>query len=168
LLGNKGDFARFVPILALIHEHNADPDMRPYKEPISEEQRDHLLAGVAEAVTGTYRYFAAHRQRAHRVGKTTSLAQRKQGKDREERPLLLRVREEAQEVLRKRQGELTQLNKERQSRNLRLAGEAVAGQGEAVQGAEDGGGDLVGLEEELGEGLKLLAGDRFDGGEDLV
>ena len=28
-----------------------------------------------------------------------------------------------------------------------LAGQAVAGEGEAVDGAEDGGGDLVGLEE---------------------
>src|SRR2546428_1123801 len=47
-------------------------------------------------------------------------------------------------------------------------GEAGAVEGEAVEGAEDGDGDLAGLEILAGEGLELLAGDGFDSGEDFV
>src|SRR5258708_24318020 len=49
-----------------------------------------------------------------------------------------------------------------------LAGEAVAGEGEAVQIAEDGDGDPVGEEEFAGNGLQPLAGDLFDRNEELV
>jgi uncharacterized protein len=64
LTGNEDGFARFIPIMALIHEHDPDPEMRPYKESMTEDQREHLLAGVAAMVTAMYRYFAPHRQRA--------------------------------------------------------------------------------------------------------
>jgi uncharacterized protein len=69
LLDDEDDFARFIPILALVHEHDPDPNMRPQKEPVTEDQREHLLAGVAEAVTDMYRYFAPHRQRAAEVAR---------------------------------------------------------------------------------------------------
>src|SRR5260370_39566121 len=49
-----------------------------------------------------------------------------------------------------------------------LAGQAGAVEGEAVEGAEDGDGDLFGAEELAGEGLDLFAGDGVDGGEDFV
>jgi hypothetical protein len=49
-----------------------------------------------------------------------------------------------------------------------LAGEASAVELEAVGGAEDGYGDFFGLEELVGEGLELVAGDRVNGGEDFV
>src|SRR5258708_22779104 len=48
-----------------------------------------------------------------------------------------------------------------------LAGQAGAVEGEAVEGAEDGDGDLFGAEEFLGEGVGVIGGDGFDGGEDL-
>jgi len=51
---------------------------------------------------------------------------------------------------------------------LKSAGEAIAGEGETVDGAEDGGGDLVGLEETASERLNIFAGDGVDGGEDFV
>jgi len=53
-----------VPILALFHEHDPDPEMRPYKEPVSAELRDELIVGAAAAVTILYKYFAPHRRRA--------------------------------------------------------------------------------------------------------
>jgi uncharacterized protein len=51
-----------VPILALANEHHADPEMRPYKEPMSAERRERLLIGMAAAVPRIYRYFASHRR----------------------------------------------------------------------------------------------------------
>jgi uncharacterized protein len=49
------------PIFALADEHNADPEMRPYKKAISTEEREKLIVGAAAAVTGIYRYFEARR-----------------------------------------------------------------------------------------------------------
>jgi uncharacterized protein len=46
-----------VPILALAHEHDPDPEMRPYKEPITAEAREKLIVGAAAGVMGIYRYF---------------------------------------------------------------------------------------------------------------
>jgi uncharacterized protein len=50
-----------VPILALAHEHHPDPEMRPYKEPISTEMRERLIAGAAAGVMAIYHYFEAER-----------------------------------------------------------------------------------------------------------
>src|SRR5260221_14351075 len=47
-------------------------------------------------------------------------------------------------------------------------GEAIAVEGEAVEGAEDGGGNLFGAEKFLGERLDVFAGDGFDGGKNFV
>src|SRR5208283_5062898 len=52
-----------IPILVLFHEHDPDPEMRPYEEPMSAERREELIVGVAAAVTILYRYFAPHRRR---------------------------------------------------------------------------------------------------------
>jgi len=52
----------FVPIFALAHEEDPDPEMRPYKERMTEEQREKLLAGVSVCVTEIYKYFAPHRR----------------------------------------------------------------------------------------------------------
>ena len=43
-----------VPILALAHEHHPDPEMRPYKEPISAEMRERLIIGAAAGVMVIY------------------------------------------------------------------------------------------------------------------
>ena len=50
-----------MPILALAHEHDPDPEMRSYKEPITVDARERLIAGAAAGVTGIYRYFQARR-----------------------------------------------------------------------------------------------------------
>ena len=61
LLNDAGHAGALLPILALAHEHDPDPEMRPYKEPIAAERREQLIVGAAAGVTGIYRYFAARR-----------------------------------------------------------------------------------------------------------
>ena len=61
LLGDEENGGWLVPILALAHENDTDPDTRSYKEPISAEQREKLIVGAAAGVTGIYRYFEAQR-----------------------------------------------------------------------------------------------------------
>jgi uncharacterized protein len=51
-----------IPILALAHENDPDPEMRPYKEPISAERREKLLVGVAAGVMNIYKYFRTGRK----------------------------------------------------------------------------------------------------------
>jgi len=53
-----------LPILILFDEHDPDPEMRPYKEPVSTELREKLIVGAAVAVRMIYEYFAPHRRMA--------------------------------------------------------------------------------------------------------
>jgi uncharacterized protein len=52
-----------VPILALAHEDDSDPEMRPYKGSMSPERREQLIASVCTGVPAIYRYFVL----GHRV-----------------------------------------------------------------------------------------------------
>ena len=61
LLSDEQHGGLLVPIFALAHEHDPDPEMRPYKEAISAEKREKLIVGAAAGVTGIYRYFKALR-----------------------------------------------------------------------------------------------------------
>jgi uncharacterized protein len=56
-----------VPILALANEHDPDPDMRPYKEPMDAERREELVVGIAACVPRIYRYFLSRRRLASRA-----------------------------------------------------------------------------------------------------
>jgi len=60
LLNDDDHGGSLVPILALAHEHDPDPEMRPYKEPISAERREKLLIGLAAGVMNIYKYFRSH------------------------------------------------------------------------------------------------------------
>lgn len=53
-----------VAILALLHEHDPDPGMRPYDDPVTPEQREALIAGVIDGPLSLYRAFAPERRRA--------------------------------------------------------------------------------------------------------
>jgi uncharacterized protein len=61
LLSDEQHGGLLEPIFTLAHEHHPDPEMRPYKEAISAEQRERLIVGAAAGVTGIYRYFEAQR-----------------------------------------------------------------------------------------------------------
>jgi uncharacterized protein len=67
LFDDKNRAGSLVPILALAHEHHPDPEMRPYKEPMTLERREQLIVGMAAAVPAIYRYFAAHRRTGARA-----------------------------------------------------------------------------------------------------
>jgi uncharacterized protein len=56
-----------VPILVLAHEHNPDPKMRPYQEPIDAERREELIVRIAAGVTAIYRYFEPRRRMLARL-----------------------------------------------------------------------------------------------------
>jgi uncharacterized protein len=61
LLADEQHGGLLVPIFALAHEHHPDPEVRPYKEAISAQQRERLIVGAAAGVIGIYRYFKAQR-----------------------------------------------------------------------------------------------------------
>jgi uncharacterized protein len=76
LLDDEKHGGWIVPILALAHEHDSDPEMRPYKEPVSAEMREKLIVGVGAAagVNGIYRYFKSQGLREeHPLGDITTL-----------------------------------------------------------------------------------------------
>ncbi len=62
LLDNEDHGGWLVPILALAHEHDPDPTMRPYQEPVDADRREQLIAGAAAGVMGIYRYFEPQRR----------------------------------------------------------------------------------------------------------
>jgi uncharacterized protein len=61
LLDDEDEGGSLVPIFALANEHNPDPKMRPYKDPISTELRETLIASAAAGTTRIYRYFKTQR-----------------------------------------------------------------------------------------------------------
>ena len=67
LLDDEEHGGLLVPILALAHEHDPDPAMRPYKDPMDLERREQLIVGVAASVSAIYRYFAARRRVSSRA-----------------------------------------------------------------------------------------------------
>ena len=62
LIDDEDQGGAAVCILALANEHNPDPNLRPYKEPISTEQREKLLIGLSASVMRIFQYFANHRE----------------------------------------------------------------------------------------------------------
>jgi uncharacterized protein len=62
LMSDEEHGGALIPILALANEHDPDPEMRPYKEPMNAERREQLIIGVAASVPAIYRYFASRRR----------------------------------------------------------------------------------------------------------
>lgn len=50
----------FVPLFALAHEHDPDPELRP--NPIGDDQRDLMLATISASLSFVFKYFAQHRR----------------------------------------------------------------------------------------------------------
>ena len=61
LLEDEDHRGSLVAIFALANENNPDPEMRTYKDPISADLRETLIAGAAAGMTQIYRYFKAQR-----------------------------------------------------------------------------------------------------------
>jgi uncharacterized protein len=50
-----------IPIMALAYENHPDPEMRPFKEPIDDEQRQELMISSAAGVMQMHAYFLSQR-----------------------------------------------------------------------------------------------------------
>lgn len=61
LFHDDNKFGMMIPILALNHEHDPNPEMRSYAETVSAELREKLLAGVSASVMAIHRHFAPAR-----------------------------------------------------------------------------------------------------------
>src|SRR5512134_1150701 len=62
LLEDEGCAGILIPIFALACEHSPDPELRPFEEPVDEEQRELLLSGIGGAARLLYEYFAPVRE----------------------------------------------------------------------------------------------------------
>jgi uncharacterized protein len=65
-----------VPIFALAHEHDPDPEMRPYDKPIDAEAREKLVVGVAASVMMIYKFFEPQRLSATHFDRAATTARR--------------------------------------------------------------------------------------------
>jgi uncharacterized protein len=57
LLDDDENGGALVPIFALAREHDPDPEMRSYQEPVSGALREKLIVGIAAGVMRIFRYF---------------------------------------------------------------------------------------------------------------
>jgi uncharacterized protein len=69
-----------VPILALAHEHDPDPTLRPYKEPMDAQRREQLVMGIAVCVPNIYRYFLSRRRSSTRAERDAGTHRRSSAK----------------------------------------------------------------------------------------
>jgi len=76
LLDDENHAGALVPIFALAHELDPDPEMRPYKEPIDAELREKLIVGAAAGVMAIYDYFEVERLRSARQHGATATFRR--------------------------------------------------------------------------------------------
>ena len=61
LMNDEDHGGSLIPILALAHEHDPDPALRSYKEPVNAELRETLIVGATAGVVEIYHYFEAER-----------------------------------------------------------------------------------------------------------
>ena len=61
LIHDEDHGGSLIPIFILVHEHDPDPELRPYPEPISAERRETLIVHLAAGVMYIYKYFAVER-----------------------------------------------------------------------------------------------------------
>ena len=57
LLDEEDHGGSLLAIFALANEHNPDPELRPYKDPITANNRETLIAAAAAGTMQIYRYF---------------------------------------------------------------------------------------------------------------
>ncbi len=75
-------FAMLLPVLALAHEHDPDPEMRTWKTPPSDELRENAVIGLSVAAQKLYDYFRGRGAQRPRAGRSvTRSAQPKIGRN---------------------------------------------------------------------------------------
>jgi len=84
LLDSEEKGGLLATILALAYEHDPDPKLRSFKEPITDEKREELLDYLLASVMGIYEYFKPHRiqnARSRRKEKTARRGAPKVGRN---------------------------------------------------------------------------------------
>jgi uncharacterized protein len=66
IFADDDKFAMLMPIFALAHENDPDPEMRSWKTPPDRELRGRLIVGLSVAAQKIYDYFRTHRAREAR------------------------------------------------------------------------------------------------------
>jgi uncharacterized protein len=66
LIADEEHYGCLVAVMALYHEHDEDPELRP--GPISPEQREEILVQMAAGIVRAYRYFRSNQPSAGRAG----------------------------------------------------------------------------------------------------
>lgn len=61
IIEDENEGGAMVPIWALAYEHHDDPEMRPFDEPVTDDQREELVIGAAAGVMRMHRYFLKQR-----------------------------------------------------------------------------------------------------------
>ena len=100
LLDDEDYGGRLVPIFALAHEHDPDPEVRPFKEPITPDAREKLIVGAAAGVTGIHRYFEAQRMAEKKLYGNPNHLPPHSAKDWAQRCMSMRIRQKIQTMLR--------------------------------------------------------------------
>jgi uncharacterized protein len=80
LMNNEEEGGAFVTIFVLLHENDPDPEMRPYKEPVSDALREKLLISLSVGIMHIYKYFEPHRRMAAQLAKQEKTFCREQSK----------------------------------------------------------------------------------------
>ncbi len=62
MMHDEDESGSFLAIFVLAHEHDEDPELRPFKEDITSKKREDLIVLLCAGVTRIYRYFAPHRK----------------------------------------------------------------------------------------------------------
>jgi uncharacterized protein len=71
----------FVPVLALAYENSEDDNLRPFKEPITMEKREQLVAAMIAGAKQLYDLFREHSRSVGEAGWGTRLAGKKVGRN---------------------------------------------------------------------------------------
>ena len=61
LMEDEESGGSLVAIMALAYEHDPDPKLRTYNEPVSPERREDLIMGLSVGAMKIYKYFESHR-----------------------------------------------------------------------------------------------------------
>lgn len=70
-----------IPIWTLAHEHDDDPEMRPFDEPITEDRREDLLIEASLGVMGICNYFLEQQNHQFQSQETFARSGRKTGRN---------------------------------------------------------------------------------------
>ncbi|MCH9756023.1 MAG: UPF0149 family protein [Gammaproteobacteria bacterium] len=62
MMDDEDESGSFLAIFVLAHEHDEDPELKPFEEEITPEKREDLIVLLCAGVTRIYRYFVPHRK----------------------------------------------------------------------------------------------------------